>query len=262
MALMLNSDRNAMRPPIDLLVPKLGASRTFVHLRTLAGRAEMALLQAISTEMAHVTFQTLASPAYALGSDVEVVFPLAAKSAVFSAVVWTRTERRDERDYVLRFVGNQSEKNLLSEAIHLICNQRRVSRVSPEQRTCSMLVRGRAEDPWTPCDLKDVSSAGVGFLCRVVVEPEGLARTDTVEIKLQLPTHHAALLVVGRIVNRALFDGAVRYGTKFIEARCADFPETVKRIVEYVTLRQDEAMLERARSAAAARQTSPAKPAG
>src|SRR5262249_24277389 len=97
--------------------------------------------------------------------------------------------------------------------------------------------------------------------CRFVVEPEAFAKADLLDVRLQLPTHHAALLVVGRVVNRALFDGSIRYGMKFQEARCTNFEETAKRILEYVTIRQEELMVERARNATSPR-TNGETPAG
>jgi hypothetical protein len=234
-----------LRAPCDLIVPGHGQGKTLIHVCAPSARPVVALLQAISTEVAHITFAGLPS-AFALGAEVETMFILGTKSVSFRAVVLRRVEKGVDRHYMLQFI-EQGRKQELAEVIHRVCNVRKLSRVVPRANTCSLDVRGNGAGEWMACTLKDLSCGGVGFLYTGAVEPDGLAEANSLEMRLGLPTENAILPVDGTIVNRVVYGGAIRYGVKFEEAR-PGFNETKRRILEYVDVRQQESLRELSRN--------------
>jgi hypothetical protein len=238
-----------MRPPADLLVPSHGAATAFAQLRGQTGRHETCVLQAISTEMAHVTFEG-STASFGLGSDVSLVLSLSNRAQTFAGVVWSREDAPDRRDYVVRFALDQKNSDLLEDTIHRLCNNRSGLRVAPRPKDCTVAVRVRPEDTWVDADLKDVSTGGVGFLCSLVVEPPAFAQATTFEMKLGFPSKREPVLARVIVTNRKLFKGAVRYGTRFDVAMSPAFETTKGLIAEYVTLRQQEILAEAARRTA------------
>lgn len=243
---LTKADRNAMRSPVDLVVPRHGPTPLFAQLRGPTGRHETCLLQAISTEVAHVTFEG-SNASFGLGSDVSLVLGLGNKGQAFGGVVWSREDSPDQRDYVVRFTVDQKNRELLEDTIRRVCNQRGSLRVAARTKDCTVAVRVKPEDAWTEGDLKDVSIGGVGFLCPIVLEPAAFAQATSLELKLGFPGRREPVLARANVSNRKLFRGAVRYGTRFDVAASPAFELTKGLIEAYVAGRQQEILAESAR---------------
>jgi len=243
---LTNVCQGSTRPPVDLAVPSHGPAQSFAQLRAGTGRHETCVLQAISCEMAHVTFEG-STASFGLGSDVSLVLSSSNKAQAFGGVVWSREDAPDRRDYVVRFALDQKNKDLLEDTIRRIFNNRAGLRVAPRTKDCTVALRVRPEDTWVDADLKDVSAGGLGFLCPLVVEPPSFAQATTFEVRLGFLSKREPVLARVTVTNRKLFKGAVRYGTRFDEAMSPAFEATRVLIAEYVALRQREILADAAR---------------
>jgi hypothetical protein len=230
------------------MVPDHGTRKTYVYVLGKGRESFRGLLQAVSTDVARLRFQGSPSPCFALGSRVDLLFPLDTSAPTFPGVVAHRCERSDERDYDISLVVPLSRRAQLCDVISRVCNLRTGFRVRPGKERCTLRIRSCRTAAWTPCDLKDVSIGGVGLTLRTTVEPEDFAHARWLEIELCLPPEGTPLYLMGTIVNRRLLGLCARYGVKFDCSRTNDFGAIEARILAYVMARQQDALAARART--------------